>query len=312
MNRLLILTPNAEDFRQQVAACELPDLEIVACTTLEEAAQAIQDCNLALARPTMLADALPYAARLEWAQSTWAGVELLCAPGLRRDYRLTGVKGVFGAHISEYVFGYILALERNLFETRANQLASHWEKIPYRSLQGLVLGVMGLGSIGEHLAGTATHFGMRVLGYRRSPGEHPLVERLYSGGELAEFLGQLDYLVLALPNTPATDGLMDASALAAMKPEAVLVNIGRGNAIDESALAQALQCGRLKAAVLDVFVEEPLPPESPLWRLPNAYLTPHNAANSFAQDIVHIFCQNYQRFLNGEELLYTIDFERGY
>jgi phosphoglycerate dehydrogenase-like enzyme len=214
--------------------------------------------------------------------------------------------------MSEYVLAYILAIERQLFETKENQIAKVWGKVSYRGLRELTLGICGLGSIGRHLAQTAHHFGMRVIAFKRTPAEIPYVERVYTGASFGKFLGLLDYLVLVLPNTPDTTGLINSESLKKMKPSAILMNVGRCNAIVEADLIHALKNRQIRAAVLDVFAEEPLPSSSPFWELPNAFITPHNSAISSPEGILPIFCKNYHCFLEKMPLNYMIDFNRGY
>jgi phosphoglycerate dehydrogenase-like enzyme len=312
MNHLLILTDQADKYLELLRKCELPDLEAVACAHEEKARQAIRCSNIVLGEPAMIANVLSEARCLEWVQSTFAGVEALCVEGLRRDYILTGVRGVHGPMMSEYVLAYILAIERRLFETKENQNAKAWIEFSYRRLRGLTLGICGLGSIGRHLAQTAHHFGMRVMAFKRTPGEIPYVEQVYTGASFGKFLGLLDYLVLVLPNTPDTTGLINSETLKKLKPSAVLMNVGRGNAIVEADLVYALKNRLIRAAVLDVFSEEPLPSNSPFWDLPNVLITPHNSAISFAEDILPVFCKNYHCFLQKKPLNYVIDFKRGY
>ncbi len=268
--------------------------------------------NIILGEPGRIAMLLNRANRLQWVQSTFAGVDHLCQPGQRRDYLLTGVKEVFGPAMSEYVFGYILAWERHFFTMRQQQLDRHWSPMPARGLHDQVLGICGTGSIGRHVAETGSHFRMRVIGYRRNPEAALGVERIYTGDELGVFLSQVDYLVLALPDTPGTRHLIDRAALIQMKETAVVINVGRGSAVVESDLAQALQQGYIRGAVLDVFEQEPLPTASPLWGIDNCLVTPHHAAVSFPAEIVRLFQANYRRFVAGEELRYVVDFERGY
>jgi len=312
MNQLLILTRDAEEYFQLLQECELPDLEIVSCIHEDNAREALRNSNIALGEPAMIARVLDDARCLEWVQSTFAGVDPLCISGLRRDYILTGVKTVYGPTMSEYVFAYILALERHLFETRKNQGSKAWVQMPYRRLKGLTMGICGLGSIGTHVAQTAVYFGMRVVGFKRSPGEFPFVERVYTGSSFGEFLGLLDYLVLTLPRTGETTGLINSETLKKMKPSAVLINVGRGNAVVERDLVGAIKDQVIRGAVLDVFEEEPLPPDSPLWELPNVIITPHISAIDFPNDIVPIFYDNYRRFLEKRPLQYVVDFQRGY
>jgi phosphoglycerate dehydrogenase-like enzyme len=214
--------------------------------------------------------------------------------------------------MSEYVFGYILALERSLFEMRDDQRRRIWREMPYRSLQGRRLGICGTGDIGRHLAKTARHFGMEVWGYRRRTAPCPAFDRTFSPDAFREFLAGPDYMVIALPLTPDTRRLFDRQALSAMKETAVLINVGRGSIVSEQDLARAVQRGRIRGAVLDVFETEPLPEESPLWTLPGVFVTPHNAAFSFAEDIIAIFLENYQRFRRGASLRHVVDPGRGY
>ena len=310
-HRLLILASDAAEYAALVEAAGL-DLDLAVASDVDTARALAPGCNLALGAPPLLAEVVESMPRLAWVQSTYAGVDALCRPGLRRDYALTGVREVFGGLMREYVFGWILALERDLFALRDDQRHGRWAPRPYRGLAGLTLGVCGLGSIGTAVARAGTAFGMRVVGYRRSAAPCDAVERVYSGDAFHAFLGELDYLVLVLPATAGTVGLVDAAALAALKPGAVLINVGRGATVVEEELVAGLRAGAPRAAVLDAFASEPLPAASPLWTLPNAHLTPHNAAVSFPRDIFTRFVANYRRFAAGEALEDVVDFARGY
>lgn len=311
-DRLLILTPDAATYAALAADAGLDDLEIHAATEVDQARTAAAGCNVVLGVPALVAGLLDAMPRLGWVQSTYAGVDALCRPGLRRDYTLTGLRGIFGALMREYVLGWILALERDLFEARQLQLRGRWQTLPFRGLTGLTLGVCGLGSIGEAVARAGAALGMRVVGYRRTPAPCAVVDRVYSGDEFHAFLAEPDHLVVVLPDTPGTAGLFDRDALATMKEGAVLINVGRGRSVVEVDLVDALRNGGLRAAVLDVFESEPLPASSPLWSLPNAYLTPHNAAPSLPGDVFDCFVANYRRRRAGEALADVVDFARGY
>ena len=312
MKNLLIIEENADEYAKELRKRPLADLEVSISEGSNPTDPVVRDANIILGRPDLVAKILGQAERLEWVQSSFAGIEPFCAPNLRKDYILTGVKDVFGPLMSEYVFGYILALERNIFAARENQKQSHWRNIPYRGLAGLTIGICGLGSIGRHIASTASHFRMRVLGLSRSAAPTPYVERVFGPSEIAEFANHLDYLVAALPNTPSTKHLISAEVFKNLQKSAVLINVGRGMTVDEDALVKALRDGKLRAAVLDVFDTEPLPSHSLLWKLENAYVTPHNSALTFPKDIADIFCDNYERFRSREPLKYLINLERGY
>ncbi len=312
MNRLLILAQDADKYAPLVEAAALPQLKIVAANEPAKARVLVTDCNIILGEPPLIDAVLSSAKRLEWVQSSWAGVDRLCRPGRRHDYILTGVKGVFGALVSEYVITYLFALERHIFEMRNNQFLKRWQPRQYRLSKDITLGIIGLGSIGQHVARSAGNFGIRVIGLNRSGKACEGVEQVYTKENLARFLAEPDYLVLTLPDTPHTRHFINADVLAMMKSSVVLINVGRGGIINEMDLAAALQQGQIGAAVLDVFETEPLPGNSALWELPNVYVTPHCAAASFPEDIVGIFVNNYQRFLQDRALLHVIDFERGY
>ncbi len=303
MPKLLLASKNETQYRSLLEAARLPDLEIVTSPAA--------DCEIAFGEPDRLREALPQLPSLRWAQVTWAGVEMLLDPALRRDYTLTNARGVFGPLMSEYVFAYLLLHERKILQRLENQRKHQWDKTVTGTLRGRTLGLLGVGSIGAHLAGTAKHFGMTVHGYTRSSESCPEVEA-YFHDDLPAFAAGLDYLVCVLPGTPGTRHIVDEAVLRAMRPHALLVNVGRGSALDEQALDLALRLGRLRGAVLDVFEEEPLPAGHIFWDTPNLFITSHTAAPSFPGDIVKVFIENYHLYRNGEPLKYRVDFEAGY
>ncbi len=309
---VLLLTDEVERYAAALRDNGVDETGFHKAETIDDLSEAALGCEVALAKPVLLCEVLERMPNLRWVQSTYAGVDPLLQPGLPRGYQLTGVKGVFGPLMSEYVLGQIISVERQFRRLDQAQAESRWEPLPYRGLDGCTLGIAGLGSIGRRIAATAGHFGMRVLGYKRSPGEVDGVERVYSGDAFPEFAAAVDYLVLVLPATDETRGLVGAQVLAEMGERAWLINVGRGPVVDQAALVEALRNNVIGGAILDVFEEEPLPSSSPLWRLPNAVVTPHVAAESFPEDIARIFADNWRRYQAGESLLYPIDFERGY
>ena len=314
MPAVLILSKHADLYRRLISGSRLADLRLAAATD-PSGAGALSMFEVVFGEPALIAPVLPALASLRWVQSTWAGVEPLLAPGLRRDYVLTNARGVFGGMMSEYVFGYLLAHERRMFEKRDAQKACRWDATPPGTLRGKQIGLLGVGSIGAALARTAKHFGMRVKGHTHSSENCADVDEYFHGADAAAkaaFAADLDYLVSIVPNTPETRHFVDAALLRALPSNAVFVNPGRGGAVDESALAEALASGRLGAAVLDVFEVEPLPADHIFWRLPNVIITSHTAALSFPSDIAPLFVENYWRYMNGEPLKYRVDFERGY
>ncbi|MEZ5535179.1 MAG: D-2-hydroxyacid dehydrogenase [Thiolinea sp.] len=315
MNNLMILSPEAGAYADLLADAKLPELNIMTACSPEEARGRLADAGILMGLPAYLADVLDDMPQLQWVQSTSAGVNELCVEGLRRDYQLTNVKDVFGPLMSEYVFAYLLAHERSmlpLYRDQQQRAWQQWDRYPYRRLSDLTLGVVGLGSIGQCIAATGAHFGMRVLGVKRNPQPVEHVETVYDPQHLDAFLSQVDYLVLVLPATAETFHFVDEAFLRRMKPGAILMNVGRGSTVDETALLAALQNGTIKGAVLDVFEQEPLPQDSPLWSQSNVMITPHNSALSFPEHISGIFVDNYLRFIRGEPLRYRVDFSRGY
>ena len=302
MPKLLLLAQDLDQYLALLKAA-LPDLEIVTAPAVE--------CDLAFGSPSLLKDVIPLLTRLKWIQSTSAGVEPLLDPALPRNYILTNARGVFGPLMSEYIFGYLLLYERYILKHLESQKENRWNGLPTGILRGKTIGLMGVGSIGAHVAGTAKYFGMTVRGFTRASEGCADVDT-YFHADLPAFATGLDYLINILPNTRETRQLIDASVLAALPAHALFLNVGRGSAVDESALAEALAQGRLRGAVLDVFKQEPLPPDHIFWRTPNLIITSHTAAPSFPKDIADIFIENYRRFARGEALKYQVDFERGY
>lgn len=248
--------------------------------------------------------ALRDAPHLRWLHTFSAGVDHPWFQQLRaRGVRLTTSSGAHAAPIAQTVLLYLLALSRDLPAWLDAQRRRAWERHEITDLQGLVLGVVGLGPIGLEVARLGAACGMRVIGARRTPrGDEPC--ETWPLARLDELCARADALVLALPLTDDTRHLFDAARLARMKRGAWLVNVGRGALIDEPALVEALREGRLGGAGLDVFETEPLPPESPLWGLPNVIVTPHASGDTPGNQVraSEIFLDNLGRFARGEPL----------
>jgi phosphoglycerate dehydrogenase-like enzyme len=303
MPKLLILSPDKEEYKRLIESARLPDLEIVT-----DPGQS----DIVLGAPRSIRDALPQLSRVKWIQSIYAGVESLVESADRYDFTLTNAREVFGELMSEYVFGYLLFLEKKMLERMAAQQARRWQRTESGVLRGKTLGLLGVGSIGAQLAGTAKHFSMQVHGFTRASESSSMVDRYFHGEELLKFAEGLDYLVCVLPRTKDTNKIVDEAFLNALPSHAVFINVGRGNAVDEPALARALNEGQLAAAVLDVFDPEPLPTSHPFWDTPNLYMTYHTSAISYPEDITRVFIENYHLYLAGKPLKHIVDFERGY
>jgi phosphoglycerate dehydrogenase-like enzyme len=312
MNRdVLILSPDAEQYLHLLRAVADSDAQLQAAVSARQAWDIYAGEAVVLGQPDLVAAALEGMPQLRWVQSTWAGVAPLL--GLqRRDFLLTGIRGVFGAQMAEYVFGHLLAIELKFEERRERQRRREWWSARSGVLQGRKLGIMGTGSIGRHIAVIGKAFGLRVTGYSRGGAAVDGFDRVFASGALTEFLAEPDYLVCVLPDTPETRDLLNEDRLRDLRPDCVLVNVGRGSLLDEAALAAALRRGGLRGAVLDVFRDEPLPPDSPLWDAPGLVLTAHVAAHSRPADIARSFVANYNCYVAGEPLHDLIDLQRGY
>lgn len=261
-------------------------------------------------------DVLARADRLRWVHSTGAGVErLLVPPILDGDIILTDSSGIHRGMV-EHVFGVMLAFARRLSVAMRLQLQHRWDHDAAlgEELRGKTLGILGLGAIGSDIARAAPAFEMRVIGTKRRPGPVPGVEQVLPPERLHDALRESDYVVVALPLTAATRGLLGEAEFAAMKPSAVFINIGRGAIVDETALLAALRAGRIAGAALDVFVHEPLPSDSPFYDLPNVIITPHVAGSTpvYFDRVTALVEENLRRFLDGRPLQNVVDKEMGY
>ncbi len=311
MTECLIIAAAAKELAEEISRTAHYPIPVKACTSAEEALDVYADQTIVFGNPDMIAGILPELPRVGWVQSSWAGVTPLIAID-RRDYVLTGVKGVFGPQMSEYVVGYLLAHELKVLE-RMNQQCNHnWFEAPSGVLQGKRLGIMGTGSIGRHIAQTARVFDIKVTGLSRSGAPSSAFDEVMPVAKLHEFLEETDYLVAALPQTDGTENLLDKAALAKLPAHVYFINVGRSNVVNDEALSDALRNNELAGAALDVFDEEPIPCKSPLWNTPGLSITAHIAAISHPSLIVPIFVENYWLYSNKQPLKYVVDFDRGY
>jgi phosphoglycerate dehydrogenase-like enzyme len=305
--RYLIIAQDADAYLEHLENREAA----TACRSPAEARASYAGEKVVFVDPASIARALPDMPGVEWVQSTWAGVTPLLEVD-RRDYVLTNVRDIFGPQMSEYVFGYLLAHELRIASRAEAQRDHAWLDEPSGRLEGKRIGIMGTGSIGCAVAQTARGFEMSVVGLSRSGLMHEKFDDVLPVGRVQEFLAGLDYLVSVLPDTAATTGLLDAGAFECLPDYCYVINVGRGNVIDDAALVDALRSGRLAGATLDVFDEEPLPDDSPLWDAPNLNITAHIASISDPALVAPIFDENYRRYCSGEPLNYVVDFDAGY
>jgi phosphoglycerate dehydrogenase-like enzyme len=257
-------------------------------------------------RNTLLASA----PKLCFVQSFSAGTDQYDkAQFVRHGVRLANAQGANERAVAEHAIALVLALTRQLHLALDNQRARRWRgmigdrALREQELGGKTLVIVGLGNIGMRLAALARAFGMRVIGVRRAARPEPgLADLVVAQADLAQALAQADVVALTCPLTAETEGLIGAAALAALKPGGLLINVARGKVVDEAALVAALAGGRVRAAGLDCFPEEPLPAESAFWVLPNVLITPHTAGETerYEENVVDILVDNVERLLRGE------------
>jgi glyoxylate/hydroxypyruvate reductase len=268
-------------------------------------------------RPNVRAGLPARAPSLRWVQASSSGVgEWIRRLGLvDAPVQVTNASGIHAAPLAEFVVFAMLHFAKRMPLVQADRAARRWERFAGGLVRGRTVGVIGFGRVGQEIARLSRAVGVRVIGLRRTPGTlSEGVERVYGPEGLHELLAESDYVVLIAPYTPETDTLLGRDAISHMKPGAVLINIARGNLVDEAALIEALQKERLAGAALDVFRQEPLPADSPFWDLPNVLITPHSMSTAVGENelLVDLFCDNLRRYLGGQPLRNLVDKQRGY
>lgn len=313
MNNLVILSRNHRQYRALIESADLTGLVIQQSTENVEEIKNLTDINILLAEPDLGAQIVMHCGNLQWFQSTWAGVKpILDLPSA--EFVLTGVKDVFGKQMREYVFTYLLHFSRRVAEFTDLQNNQRWlgTQVVTDSLFGKTLGIIGVGSIGKEVAKLAKQFDMRVLGMTRSVSNCDFVDQYFHYEQLELFASKLDYCVCLLPHTNVTDSMLGKPFFASLAAHAIFINAGRGQVVDNHALITALENNQLAGAVLDVFAEEPISENDPIWTTNNLIVTQHTSAISKPTDIVAIFVQNYQKFRTQIPLNDVVDYNKGY
>jgi D-2-hydroxyacid dehydrogenase (NADP+) len=283
---------------------ELPDTDIFAGFTL---------------RPEQFLTAR----KLKWIHCTAAAVTQLMYPEIRgSSVEVTNSSGIHGIPMSEHAIGILVALARRFPDCFRYQERNHWAAqelwsapVRPRELHGQVLLCIGFGAVGRAVARVARALGMRVMGVTRSgQGDSKLAERIFPISKIAEALPLADFILLAAPETAETQGLIGAREFALMKPTAYFINVARGSLVDEGAMIAALERGTIAGASVDVTTEEPLPPESSLWKAKNLFITPHVSAVSdqLWERQTELLMENLERWFDGRELVNRVDLARGY
>jgi len=306
--KILIYLPGAEIVRGILLAKD-PTLEVDVVADDGEFAAKLATAAIVVAQRFDPAP-LRKAPLLEWLHITLAGVDFLAPvkPALLRVV-VTNARGVIADHIANYVAGAIVHLRWNFPAMMRNQRDKIWKRWATEPLAGQVACIVGLGAIGQEIAKRVAAMGMTAIGVRASGEAVPGVARVFRPGDLLEGLRLADFVILSLPSTAQTAGLIGAQAFGAMKPEAFLINIARGAVVDEAALVAALAEKRIAGACLDVFAEEPLPVSSPLWSFPNVTITPHSSGvtTDYAERSGAFVAMNLERFRSGQPLVNVVD-----
>lgn len=317
---LLVIADPAASFLKSLSA--LPaDVRVVISETSEELKVRAPEADAILyahGQVPLLSSILPLARRVRWIHSLWTGVEGILTPEmLAHPAPLTNGRGVFRWPLADWVVGVMLYFAFDFGRVRQQQEEKSWKPFVGTTLEGRTLGIVGYGAIGSAAAERARPFGMKIGALRRRTElfqEDSLVDRSYAPLQLKELMAASDYVLVVTPLTAETRGMIGEAEIGAMKPNAVLINIGRGPVVDEGALVRALQSGAIRGAALDVFDTEPLPPEHPLWGMRQVFLSPHTAdrVEGFLGPAFDCFLENMTQFLKGGTLINVVDKRAGY
>jgi len=309
MPRLLIvltLPPGViEQYRIRLSQ-KFPELAIDVASTQDKAAAALGRADILLTFGQVMKNlklGLEGAGQLKWVQALGTGLDGIAdQPALKPEVVVTSLHGVHGAPVSEAALASMLALSRNLPGALRAQGERQWRRWPAKLLHNKTVGILGVGLIGEALGPKCKAMGMTVIGISSAPRAVAGFDRMHAVSELLGVVPELDYLVLLTPYSPATHNIVDARVLAAMKPTAYLINVARGGVVDEDALVEALRDGRLAGAGLDVFNQEPLPPDHPFWAFENVIITTHQGGfcDTYVDLAMPIIEHNMRCFLAGD------------
>ena len=313
--KLLIYAEEADIAPYTAVSERYPQIETCIEKSADGFLRAIQSTDIVCMARKYDRHWLSDARRLQWLHVGGTGIDRLYPlDELKPDLVISNTPGLNAEMMADYVIGTLLMLTWNFPRLWRNQMAAKWERWSVERVEGKMLVLVGVGSIGCAIARRARTLGLLVTGVTRSASPVPEVERVFGPDQLHQVLGKADYVVLAVPLTSETRGLIGPQELDAMKKSAHLINVSRGSVVQEQALITALKEERIAGAALDVFASEPVPPESEFWKLENVILTPH--LSSWSKDYrirsAEIFGINLERYLSGQPLLHVIDRAKGY
>lgn len=255
--------------------------------------------------------------QVRWVHSRSAGLDSILSPELvESPVPLTNGTGVFSQSLGEFALAMVLYFAKDFPRMLRNKAAHRWEQFDVDEIDGQTAGIVGYGDIGRAVARRLHAMGMKVLALKRHApaGGDPVIDEFYTPGDLRTMLGRCDYVIASAPLTPETRHMLSDDAFAAMKPTAVVINVGRGPVIDQAALVRALQQKQIRGAGLDVFEHEPIPSDDPIWNFENVFVSPHCADNTrdWLDQAMLFFLKQYERFSNGEPLQNIVDKHLGY
>ena len=299
---LLIADPSAEDYKKDLEA-KFPEVSLHAVAREEEIRHHVDKMEILVTIYRISDELLKQATHLKWIQATTSGVNyIINRPSLRKEVIVTSARGIHGPQMSEMAFLLMLALNRDFSQVIRNQNRRVWERWPTKLLFQKKVGILGIGVIGEEIARKCKAFGMTVLGIDIVKRKVDVVDTFYGPEDLLRVAKEVDYLILVASSTPETNKIIGAKVLSSMKSTAFLINIARGELVDEEALLHALETEKIAGAALDVFSTEPLPKDHPLWGMKNLIITPHVGGMSdiYKDQVMPIIEENLRRFLRGE------------
>jgi len=309
MSRLLILLTLPPDVIEQYRlrlSRTFPELRIAVAATAESGASQLAYADILITFGQAMKNlklGLESARNLKWVQALGTGLDgITDQPALGADVTVTSMNGIHGAPVSEAALGAMLALSRDTPRAVRLQDRRQWQRWPAKLLHGKTVGILGIGVIAEALAPKCKAMGMTVIGMTSSPREVAGFDRIHASGELLRVLPECDYFVLLSPYSEATHHLIDAKVFAAMKPTSYFINVARGGVVHEAALVEALRAGRIAGAGLDVFEEEPLRPDHPLWSFENVIITTHQGGfcDTYVDLVMPVVEHNMRCFLKGD------------